>query len=128
MEHGSKTALIIDDDKDLCMMLATIIEAQQYQVKEANTLHEGKEVMKRSKPQIIFLDHHLPDGLGFHFIPSIRNFDPNIKIIMITADPSGAMRQKALGEANTYFLSKPFSIRSVNDVLDTISQLAMKAH
>lgn len=128
MEQGNNTVLIIDDDKDLCMMLATIVEAQKYQVTEANSLKEGRELMKRIKPQIIFLDHHLPDGLGIHFIPSIRNYDSSIRIIIITADPSGAMRQKVLGEANTYFLSKPFSIRSVNDVLHTIRELSFKTH
>jgi response regulator of citrate/malate metabolism len=80
------------------------------------------------KPDIIFLDHHLPDGLGIESIPQIQEFDSNIKIIVITADPSGAMRQKVLGEANTYFLSKPFSIRSVNDVLHTIREVSFKAH
>jgi DNA-binding response OmpR family regulator len=128
MEVSKSTALIIDDDKDLCMMLAAIAEAQQYEVTEANSLNEGAAVMKQLRPDIIFLDHHLPDGLGIEFIPSIQKFDQNIKIIVITADPSGAMRQKVLGEANTYFLSKPFSIRSVNDVLHTIREVSLRPH
>jgi DNA-binding NtrC family response regulator len=124
MNQGLQTALIIDDDKDLCNILSTIIKEQQFKVWVANNLSEGKEIIKKNKPSIIFLDHNLPDGYGIDSIPDIHEVDENIKIIVITADPSGAMRQKVLGEANTYFLSKPFSMRSVHDVLHTIRETA----
>ncbi|MBC7946312.1 MAG: response regulator [Chitinophagaceae bacterium] len=116
------SALIVDDDADLCLLLSSII-IDQYSVTIAHTLGEASEAINQFCAQLIFLDHHLPDGLGFDFIPTIRERNEQATIIVITADPTGAMRQKVLGESNTWFLSKPFSIRAVQDVLSTIGEM-----
>ena len=112
--------LIIDDDMDLSYLLKEILLQQKLDVVLASNLREAEAILKKDNFSMIFLDHHLPDGLGIPFIPTIRAMDDQAKIIVITADPSGAMRQKAIGEGSTYFLSKPFSITAVNDVIDTI--------
>jgi DNA-binding response OmpR family regulator len=115
-------ALIIDDDADLCALLTLILEEQNFEVEIVHTLGEAEKCLGHYIPSLIFLDHHLPDGYGIDFIPTIKSLDENANIVVITADPSGAMRQRALGEGSTYFLSKPFSTRSVYDVIDTILQ------
>jgi DNA-binding response OmpR family regulator len=122
MPNRMPQALVIDDDEDLCSLLKLVLEEQNFEVEVANTLSQGEKCLEETLPSIIFLDNYLPDGQGIEFIPKIRSLNNGIKIVVITADPSGAMRQRVLGEDNTYFLSKPFSIRSVNDVIDTIHQ------
>lgn len=122
MPNRMSKALVIDDDEDLCSLLKLVLEEQSFKVDVAHTLSQGEKCLDEALPSIIFLDNYLPDGQGIEFIPKIRSLNNDIKIIVITADPSGAMQQRILGEDNTYFLSKPFSIRSVNDVIDTIHQ------
>jgi DNA-binding response OmpR family regulator len=124
MTLPNQKALIIDDDVDLCTLLAATLDQLNFDIAIAHTLKDGEKYLNNHHPYLIFLDQNLPDGLGIDFIPEIRSFDANIAIIVITADISGALRQRVLGEENTYFLSKPFSITGVHDVIHTIRETA----
>jgi DNA-binding response OmpR family regulator len=110
--------LIVDDDIDLCHLLKGVLKPRQYHVGTAHSLREAEECLISIKPAIVFLDHNLPDGMGIQFIPKIRAYDKNIKIVVMTADTSPVNEQKALQLGATYFLYKPFTPSVINDVID----------
>ena len=112
--------LIVDDDIDLCHLLKGVLKPRQYHVGTAHNLREAEECLAAIKPSVIFLDHNLPDGMGIQFIPKIRTYDKNIKIVVMTADTSAANEQKALRSGATYFLYKPFTPSVINDVIDSL--------
>lgn len=101
--------LIIDDEADICYLLSTLLKQKNLEAEYVNTLTDAALALKKMIPEIIFLDNHLPDGLGMNFIEYIKNHYPNIKIVMITAHDTAADRQKALNEGVDYFISKPFT-------------------
>jgi DNA-binding response OmpR family regulator len=112
--------LIVDDDIDLCHLLKSILKPRQYYVGTAHNLREAEECLTVIKPNIVFLDHNLPDGMGIQFIPKIRAYDKNIKIVIMTADTSAGNEQKAFHSGATYFLYKPFTPSVINDVIDSL--------
>lgn len=112
--------LIVDDDIDLCHLLKSILKPWQYHVGTAHSLLEAEECLTVVKPAIVFLDHNLPDGMGIQFIPKIRAYDKNIKIVIMTADTSAGNAEKALHAGATYFLYKPFTPSVINDVIDSL--------
>jgi DNA-binding NtrC family response regulator len=97
-----QTAMIIDDDVDLACLLENILKDR--------TIHV-----------LVFLDNSFPDGLGVNFIRSIKSSDAAIKIIMMTADTSLWIKEKAIAEGIYYFLRKPFSRKSIDIVLDKLN-------
>lgn len=101
--------LIIDDEADICYLLSTLLKQKNLEASYVNTLTDAAVALKNTTPEIIFLDNHLPDGLGMDFIEYIKNHYPEIKIVMITAHDTAADRQKALKEGADYFISKPFT-------------------
>ena len=101
--------LIIDDEADICYLLSTLLKQKNLEAEYVNTLTDAALSLKKTIPEIIFLDNHLPDGLGMNFIEYIKNHYPNIKIVMITAHDTVADRQKALNEGVDFFISKPFT-------------------
>ena len=101
--------LIIDDEADICYLLSTLLKQKNLEAEYVNTLTDAAVALKKMIPEIVFLDNHLPDGLGMNFIEYIKNHYPNIKIVMITAHDTVADRQKALNEGVDYFISKPFT-------------------
>jgi len=116
-----QTAMIIDDDDDLGQLLSAILETRKIHVLIINTLDEAEESLTYLKPTVIFLDNNFPGGLGINFIQKIKSFDDNIKIIMMTADPSTWIREKAVEEGINYFLRKPFSKKAIDHVLDKLN-------
>ncbi len=101
--------LIIDDEADICYLLSTLLKQKNLDADYVNTLTDAAVALKNTTPEIIFLDNHLPDGLGMNFIEYIKSHYPAIKIVMITAHDTAADRQKALSEGADYFISKPFT-------------------
>ena len=69
-------ALIIDDEIDICYLLSGILRAKKLQVSYVNSLTEATLALQTQNPEIIFLDNHLPDGLGVDFIRHIKETHP----------------------------------------------------
>jgi DNA-binding response OmpR family regulator len=113
-------AMIIEDEKDLCYLLAHVLRQNNLQSDCAYTIGEAKECIRKLMPAIIFLDNHLPDGFGSDFIPVIKKLNPTAKIIMITAHDSKEDIGKALEHGADYFISKPFNSQKIKDTINQI--------
>lgn len=114
-------ALIIDDETDICFLLGSVLKTRHIESKYVNTLRAAANILEINNPEIIFLDNHLPDGLGINFIQFIKRFHPRTKIVMITAHDTMSDKQKAFKEGVDYFLGKPFSKETVNIVMEQLS-------
>ena len=104
-----QTAMIIDDDVDLALLLENILKSRKIHVMSVDNLKEAEDYLTYLKPTVIFLDNSFPEGLGVNFIHHIKETDDEIKIIMITADNDPWIKEKAFEEGISYFLPKPFT-------------------
>jgi response regulator of citrate/malate metabolism len=59
--------------------------------------------------------------LGINFIRSIKSSDEEIKIIMMTADTGQWIKEKAIEEGINFFIKKPFTKTTIDDVLDKLN-------
>ena len=114
-------ALIIDDETDICYLLGNVLKKRDIQSKFVNTLKEAANILESNDPEIIFLDNHLPDGLGVNFIGFIKRFHPKTKIIMITAHDTIVDKQKAINEGVDFFIGKPFTKETVNNIMENMA-------
>lgn len=101
--------LIIDDETDICYLLSTLLKQKNLETEFVNTLSDAALSLRKEVPGIIFLDNHLPDGLGMNFIEYIKHNYPSSKIVMITAHDTAADKKKALSSGADLFISKPFT-------------------
>jgi len=116
-----QTAMIIDDDVDLTSLLENILKDRKIHALSVHSLQEAEDCLTYLKPTVIFLDNSFPEGLGVNFIRTIKSSDEEIKIIMMTADSSLWIKEKAIEEGINYFLRKPFSRRTIDVVLDKLN-------
>ena len=114
-------ALIIDDETDICYLLSRLLKHKNLETAFVNSLSDANNALKNERPEIIFLDNHLPDGLGINYIPYIKKNYPDSKIIMITAHDSGDDRAKALENGADFFIGKPFSSEIIYKTVDQVS-------
>ena len=106
-------ALIIDDETDICYLLSRLLKKKNLETMFVNSLSDANKALRDDHPEIIFLDNHLPDGLGINYIPYIKKHYPDSKIIMITAHDSVDDRAKAFQNGADFFIGKPFT----NDII-----------
>ena len=105
-----KKALIVDDETDICYLLSNILKQKNIQTAFAGSLAEADRMLQSSDFfYYVFLDNHLPDGLGINQIKRWKDKFPSIHLIMITAHDSYEERRKASKDGADDFISKPFS-------------------
>lgn len=112
--------LIIDDETDICYLLSTLLKQKSFEPQFVNTLSEAEEALKAISPKIVFLDNHLPDGLGINFLEHIKQNYPDIKVVMITAHDTADARNFALKNGADLFIGKPFTRDMVYSAVDEI--------
>ena len=123
LDAGKKndhTALIIDDESDICFLLSNILRNNNLDVQFVNSISEGKLFLKKNSPQLLFLDNHLPDGYGVDFISYVKKEHADIKIVMVTAHDTPEDRGKALKEGADVFISKPFSASEIKKAIQQV--------
>ena len=116
--------LIIDDEIDICYLLSGILKHKNLQPNYVNLLSDAPDAIKKHAPSIIFLDNHLPDGMGMDFIEYIKKNSPSTKIIMITAYDTSADRTKALELGVDGFIGKPFTRDIIYQTVEQVTQVA----
>ncbi len=120
-EPEGKKALIVDDESDICFLLSNILRQKNIQPVIAGSLAEADRMLQSSNPfYYVFLDNHLPDGLGLEQIKRWKEKFPFIHLIMITAHDSYEERKKAASDGADNFIAKPFSKEIVlNSIVQT---------
>jgi two-component system, OmpR family, response regulator len=110
-------ALIIDDEISIFALLKQILKSKNYTSTHAGTLTQAKQILAEMQPDVIFLDHRLPDGFGFDFIPALCKMCPNARIIAMTAQDIAQNKEKVMNDGAHYFLPKPFLVNKVYEAL-----------
>ena len=113
--------LIIDDEKDTCVLLSYILKGMGYETQYCHSLSEGKLKFAAIKPDVMFLDIHLPDGNGLDEIPDFRNLDPKVPIMIISAFDSPVELRKAKKFEVSAYIMKPFKREQVVSALQRIA-------
>jgi DNA-binding NtrC family response regulator len=115
-----ETILIIDDEVEIVTLLSRVLKKKGFNVHKANTLHDGWERLSKVEPDILFLDINLPDGNGLNTLAEIKESFPALKVIMISAFDMQEYRTKAQERGAFTFLSKPFNLTQVSELIETI--------
>ena len=118
---GTIKALIVDDELDICYLLSRVLKQKNVQAAFAVSLADAENFLQHeADPSVIFLDNHLPDGLGINYIRKLKKNHPFTKIVMITAHDNASDREIARREGADFFIGKPFSREIIYDALYTV--------
>jgi two-component system response regulator SaeR len=105
----NKKLLILDDEKDIREICQSIINRFfDFDIFTAGTLKEAKEIVENHTIDFAILDLHLPDGVGFDLVPHLKNTNPNLKFLIVTAYNHCVEKKKAAELGAGKLLSKPF--------------------
>lgn len=99
--------LIIEDETNIRNFVKTILEANGYQVIEAQNQKEGKIMFRSYVPDMIVLDLGLPDGDGIDFINFVREGSA-VPILVLSARTDESDKVQALDCGANDYVTKPF--------------------
>jgi len=84
---------------------------------EATTGQEGLKLLKDKRPNVVVLDFRLPDSDGLVLVQKLVRFDPDIKILILTAMVNEHLAQRLLAAGAHGFLTKTHSITELESAL-----------
>ncbi|HEX9653764.1 MAG TPA: sigma-54 dependent transcriptional regulator [bacterium] len=109
--------LIIEDNEDLCQTLADVLKKDGQKVRTAFTGEHGLAILKKDIIDLVLLDIKLPDLNGIKILESIKEIDPDILVIMITALTDAKPAVEALKTGAYDYLMKPFELDELKLVI-----------
>jgi CheY-like chemotaxis protein len=82
---GKIKILVVDDENDFRHVMTVWLESKSYFVISASNGKDAIELVKKEKPDIIFMDLRMPVMDGCETVKRIRRFNKTIPIIIISA-------------------------------------------
>jgi len=106
--HATLSVLVVDDDRGIRELLRRTFAAHGYRVEVAATGVEGRSIARRMRPDILVVDHHLPDVPGDALLASLKRPGDAMVGILMTGDPDPELALGALRKGAEAFVRKPF--------------------
>lgn len=113
MGQRSLCILVVDDEVEICRLLADILEAEGHRVTCVHDGHTAREILL-ARPgafDLVFLDYRLPGEDGLSLIERLRSVQQGLRVALVSGDSN-------LKPDGPYaLLLKPFSLAALETLL-----------
>lgn len=109
--------LVVEDDADLAEAISDALELAGHRPTVAGTGKEAIEIYGRQPFDITFMDVRLPDANGVDVFLSIRESDPNARVVMMTGHQVDELLARATKKGAIKVLLKPFAMEAILETL-----------
>ncbi len=119
-ESRKPVILIVDDEPDICEMLAGLFSEEGY---STTTVVSGKGAVKRvieREVDVVLLDIIMPQPNGIDVLKQIKSIRSGLPVVMMTAfgDPIAAKDAIRLGAYD--YITKPFDFECVKKIIQQV--------
>jgi two-component system, OmpR family, response regulator len=121
-----KRVLVVDDTKNIRILLTKCLELDGYTVLTATDGQEALELFERDKFDLAFLDIKMPQLSGTEVLKKIREQKITTPVIIITAYATIKNAVECTHMGAVAYLQKPFTIEKVRSVLNELCIMPCK--
>ncbi|RMD95123.1 MAG: sigma-54-dependent Fis family transcriptional regulator [Calditrichaeota bacterium] len=118
------TILIVEDNEDLCNTISDVLKKEGNKVRTAYNGEQALNILHKDIIDLVLLDIKLPDLNGIQLLSTIKEMDPDILVIMITALTDAQPAVDAMKKGAYDYLLKPFEL----DELKLVVAKALETH
>lgn len=115
MTAGS--VLVVDDDKNIRLLLSQCLEEAGYEV---NSAVDGEHAVKKAEERrfdLVLLDMKLPGIDGLQVLRKLRSLWPDLPIVIITAHGTIETAVEAMKQGAVDYLQKPFTPEEIRAIV-----------
>lgn len=109
--------LVVDDEESIREFFEIMLKREGYQVLTSSNGKEALDLLKKSQVDLVITDIQMPEMSGMEFLSSIRDTDPDLVVIMITAFGSTETAVEAMKLGAYDYIQKPFKIDEVKIII-----------
>ncbi|MFV9676082.1 MAG: response regulator [Methanosarcinales archaeon] len=123
----TKTVMVVDDEPDVLLSVAQILESNNYRTIKAKDGYECLECLKEETPDVLLLDIMMPGLTSKEILARIAEESSlsQVKIIFLTAVHSQEAEEGGLLASKQVvdFIEKPFTVRRMLDAIEKATKL-----
>ncbi|HEY9050341.1 MAG TPA: sigma-54 dependent transcriptional regulator [Gammaproteobacteria bacterium] len=123
MTTHEKTALIVDDEPDICELAEITLTRMGLKTQSANDITTAKSLLESNNFDICLTDMNLPDGNGIDLVAYIQQRAPNTPVAVITAYGNMESAVRALKAGAFDFVSKPLDLQVLRNLVTSAISL-----
>jgi len=116
--------LIVDDEQELVAMVERIYKRQGCLTFGATDGVKAVEIYDKERPDIVFIDIHMPFSPidGIETLKRIKDINKDASCVMVTRiyEDDSLARTKALGAL--HYITKPFDIEELDKCIEEVKQ------
>lgn len=120
--------LIVDDEPGLRFGIRDFLELQGYEIDEAESCRDAQDLFRTSRPDIVIADYLLPDGTALDLLPRLKEINPDIPLLILTAHGSIDLAVRAIKEGAEQFLTKPLELPALVVILKRLLENQRNRH
>ena len=123
MSSRSAVVLCVEDDVDTQEMMRVMLGGWGYDFEVAGNCKDALRAINERELAAVLLDNSLPDCTGIELCGQVRQFDTRLPIIFLSGSAHDEERQMAIACGANAFISKPFTMDALLDVLNAYAPL-----
>lgn len=104
---GKAKILVVDDEKEFASTLAERLQLRGYDTKAVFRGEDTLAIAKSNPPDIILLDLKMPGMNGIEVLMTIRQFAPDIEVILLTGHIDLRERIEGMRIEDFNYIMKP---------------------
>jgi two-component system response regulator HydG len=101
--------LLVDDEVSILETLEILFRGEGYEVTVADSGPKALAALEDEKPDLVLSDIRMPGAGGLDVLTAAREADPEMPVILMTAQASLQSAVRAVNEGAYYYLQKPFA-------------------
>ena len=118
LDDSSKHILVIDDDLAVCELLADSLATFGHPAYTASNASEALEIVKREPIRLVLTDIDMPEVDGFEVLRSIKSYDADVDVVMVTGATDVDIAIRAIREGASDYVTKPLNLDEVQIVVE----------
>lgn len=100
--------LIIDDEHSMLQTLKILLRGEGFEVEVSDNGREALERLGDLSPDVVLTDIRMPGVSGLEVLAAVREKDPELPVILMTAQASLQSAVQAVNQGAFYYVQKPF--------------------
>ncbi|MFH1538128.1 MAG: response regulator [bacterium] len=100
--------LVVDDDKDIRDVIGVLMEMDGHSVSLAANYNEALSKVECELFDLVITDYRMPRMHGLYLLEMIKDINPHLPVIIITAYQTDEMKKEARKKGVDLLMTKPF--------------------
>ena len=115
-----KLILVVDDEQNFLELMMRILSKRGFAVKTAANGDEALKLLEQQSFDLALLDIKMGPMNGIQLLEKIKEREPLVKAIMMTAYPTNETRAQAMDLGASAYLTKPVELNALIEAMNSL--------